>query len=81
MLLRLGHRETLYFFLITQATDWDHWMGTELVHQGREVVIPEVPRSAHLGVLGAHSQGSQGKRAFLSRAFSHNTDVHLNVTM
>lgn len=56
-------------------------MGTELVRMGREIVIPEVPRTAHSGVAGAHWQGPQAKEAFLSRAFSHQIDIHLNVTM
>lgn len=55
-------------------------MGTDLVRLDREVVIPEVPRTAHLGVAGAHFQGPEAKKAFLSRAFSHSTDIRLNIT-
>ncbi|XP_050727643.1 protein O-linked-mannose beta-1,2-N-acetylglucosaminyltransferase 1-like isoform X2 [Eriocheir sinensis] len=62
------------------AVDWDYWMGTDVVRLGREVVIPEVPRTAHLGVAGVHFQGPDAKKAFLNRAFSHSTDIQLNVT-
>lgn len=87
MLLILGNKVIIYelikmhhLFVTVQAVDWDYWMGTDLVRRGREVVIPEVSRTAHLGLAGAHVQG-QAKKAFLNRALSNHTDVHLNVTM
>ena len=70
-----------FTIIFIQAMDWDYWMGTGLVRRGREVVIPEVSRTAHSGITGAHFQGSNAKDIFLRRALSNHTDTVLNVTM
>nr|XP_045613289.1 protein O-linked-mannose beta-1,2-N-acetylglucosaminyltransferase 1-like [Procambarus clarkii] len=50
--------ETLPKWLPVYATaDWDFWMGTPLVRGARELVLPEVSRTSHGGMLGAHMDG------------------------
>ncbi|KAK8407338.1 hypothetical protein O3P69_002103 [Scylla paramamosain] len=63
------------------AVDWDYWMDTGIVRMGREVVVPEVSRTAHSGVTGAHFAGSRARETFLRRALSSHSDTYLNITM
>ncbi|XP_042877387.1 protein O-linked-mannose beta-1,2-N-acetylglucosaminyltransferase 1-like [Penaeus japonicus] len=38
-------------------TAWDFWFWTDLVRQGRDIIVPEVPRTAHAGRYGTHASG------------------------
>ncbi|ROT81518.1 Protein O-linked-mannose beta-1,2-N-acetylglucosaminyltransferase 1 [Penaeus vannamei] len=38
-------------------TAWDYWFWTDMVRQGRDIIVPEVPRTAHAGRYGTHASG------------------------
>lgn len=40
-----------------QSTAWDYWFWTDMVRQGRDIIVPEVPRTAHAGRYGTHTSG------------------------
>ncbi|XP_071529625.1 protein O-linked-mannose beta-1,2-N-acetylglucosaminyltransferase 1-like [Panulirus ornatus] len=62
------------------ATDWDYWVGTGLVRRGRELIIPEVSRTAHAGLTGAHFSGLLTKKRFFNKPLSSDALTVLNLT-
>eukprot|EP00658_Telonema_sp_P-2_P072300 TRINITY_DN61459_c0_g1_i1.p1 TRINITY_DN61459_c0_g1~~TRINITY_DN61459_c0_g1_i1.p1 ORF type:complete len:473 (+),score=96.51 TRINITY_DN61459_c0_g1_i1:147-1565(+) len=36
------------------STGWDHWLRLSSTHKGRECIVPEVPRTQHIGREGAN---------------------------
>ncbi|MPC31829.1 Protein O-linked-mannose beta-1,2-N-acetylglucosaminyltransferase 1 [Portunus trituberculatus] len=63
----------------TQGTDWDYWMGTEVVRGGKELILPEVPRTTHGGTLGSHTDGAMA-RWFKERPLTSLPHTTLNLT-
>ncbi|KAG7153900.1 O-linked-mannose beta-1-2-N-acetylglucosaminyltransferase 1-like 26 [Homarus americanus] len=59
--------------------DWDFWMGTEVVRQGRELLLPEISRTAHGGTTGSHTGGSIA-RWYNSQPLSSLPHTSLNLT-
>ncbi|KAK7084480.1 hypothetical protein SK128_013496 [Halocaridina rubra] len=64
----------------TAATDWDYWMGSGLVRKGREIIIPEISRTSHDGIDGAHLSGFLMKRRYSNKPLSTDPNVVLNLT-
>ncbi|XP_071526296.1 protein O-linked-mannose beta-1,2-N-acetylglucosaminyltransferase 1-like [Panulirus ornatus] len=61
------------------ASDWDYWMGADLVRRGRELVLPEVSRTAHGGTTGSHTSSALA-RWYISKPLSSLPHTTLNLT-
>ncbi|KAK3890626.1 hypothetical protein Pcinc_005422 [Petrolisthes cinctipes] len=61
------------------GTDWDYWMGTDVVREGRELVVPLIPRTAHGGAEGSHSGGSSITRWFSEMPLSQSYHTQLDI--
>ncbi|KAK4308492.1 hypothetical protein Pmani_019808 [Petrolisthes manimaculis] len=61
------------------GTDWDYWMGTDVVREGRELVVPLIPRTAHGGAEGSHSGGSSITRWFSEMPLSRSHHTQLDI--
>ncbi|XP_047495354.1 protein O-linked-mannose beta-1,2-N-acetylglucosaminyltransferase 1-like isoform X2 [Penaeus chinensis] len=62
------------------AADWDYWMGTGLVRRGRELIIPEISRTVHAGLTGAHVNGFLTKRRFSNKPITTDPNTRVNIT-
>ncbi|CAL4064718.1 unnamed protein product, partial [Meganyctiphanes norvegica] len=60
------------------GADWDWWLSTEAVKQQRQVLVPEVGRTFHLGAAGAHVNGWGQEHHFSNMIY--NQDPHVNLT-
>ncbi|XP_069939562.1 protein O-linked-mannose beta-1,2-N-acetylglucosaminyltransferase 1-like [Cherax quadricarinatus] len=65
---------------VTVTTDWDYWMGCGLVRRGRELVIPEVSRTAHAGLSGTHFSGLLTQQLFSNKPLSDDPKTVVNLT-
>ncbi|CAL4065197.1 unnamed protein product, partial [Meganyctiphanes norvegica] len=61
-------------------TDWDYWMGSGFVRRGREIILPEIPRTVHAGVSGQHFNGLLAKRRFSNKPASKDPEQRVNIT-
>lgn len=54
---------------------WDHWLRSDSVSKGREIVYPQVPRSFHNGVIGTFMNVETHNKYFKDIAYNRNVDV------
>lgn len=54
---------------------WDHWLRSPAVHQGRECLFPQVPRTYHNGVKGTFMDEATHNRYFKSIATNADPSV------
>ncbi|RXG67768.1 Protein O-linked-mannose beta-1,2-N-acetylglucosaminyltransferase 1, partial [Armadillidium vulgare] len=56
--------------------DWDYFIGSELIMNKMEILIPDINRSYHWAIGGVHNKGSLGaEEAYLSRTINRKTNV------
>jgi len=60
MLTRQLWEELRQIWPESPSTGWDHWMRLSTVSKGRECVVPEVPRTKHIGISGTNVHESEG---------------------
>ncbi|XP_042860084.1 protein O-linked-mannose beta-1,2-N-acetylglucosaminyltransferase 1-like [Penaeus japonicus] len=58
--------------------DWDVWLRSAEIRAGRECVVPDVSRTFHNGVVGAHINGVLTQSQFAGHAVTAEADVRLN---
>jgi hypothetical protein len=59
------------------ATHWDHWVRSA-VSRGRETVYPEISRSYHFGIRGAHANVEMFRRYFENIELHNDDGVYYN---
>ncbi|XP_068208619.1 protein O-linked-mannose beta-1,2-N-acetylglucosaminyltransferase 1-like [Palaemon carinicauda] len=57
--------------------DWDMWMRLPDQRKGRECLLPEVPRTSHFGIYGAHLTAYFQSKYFSRYAFNNQSNVVL----
>ena len=51
---------------------WDHWLRSEPINRGREIIYPQVPRTFHNGIRGTFMDMGTHNRYFRDIAFNQN---------
>ncbi len=54
---------------------WDHWLRSPAIHQYRETIFPQVPRTYHNGVKGTFMDQSTHNRYFKDIAYNQDTSI------
>ncbi|ROT73077.1 putative protein O-linked-mannose beta-1,2-N-acetylglucosaminyltransferase 1-like [Penaeus vannamei] len=57
--------------------DWDVWLRSTEIRAGRECVVPDVSRTFHNGVAGAHVNGMLTQSQFAGHAVTADANVRL----
>ena len=66
------------FQCLFQPHDWDYFIGSDIVREDRECIIPDINRSYHWSTMGFHVKASFSAEYFyLSRYLNKEPNVKL----
>lgn len=60
---------------IWPSEHWDHWLRSDSISKGREIIYPQVPRSFHNGVIGTFMNVDTHNKYFRDIAFNRKNNV------
>lgn len=54
------------------TSHWDHWLRSNAINKGREIIFPQVPRTFHNGIRGTFMDMGTHNRYFRDIAYNQN---------